>query len=396
VSVDPRVAFRLRRAWNALSADQRARLEPHIQIAHQGLVGFIEAGKAPKTERTMRRELLFVQTVLSADEPALVRIGALAATQVIDPERVSVDSEGNIWGFGKYQLLDPGWLEAAVVLLENLAFGDHFPFGKQVPVPITIPNTVRIVLAGDFGTGDYGGTIPAPGTKIRKFIPSLRPHITVHLGDVYYAGTEGSEQANLVSLWPAGSLGSFTLNSNHEMYPGGNPYFREALASDLFASQNKRSFFLLENDYWTIVGLDSAYHSDPLDLYMNGTLDTEMQVPFLQEFGNQSKNLLILTHHNGLNEDGRGTTGLWDSVIGSVSNPDFPTYWYWGHVHVGCVYTRDAGNGAMCRCIGHSALPCGRASVLDDNSSVLWHEERPASDPDDMARVLNGFACFVT
>ena len=33
------------------------------------------------------------------------------------------------------------------------------------------------------------------------------------------------EQHLLVKLWPPGSLGSFTLNSNHEMYSGAKPYF---------------------------------------------------------------------------------------------------------------------------------------------------------------------------
>jgi len=48
----------------------------------------------------------------------------------------------------------------------------------------------------------------------------------VHLGDVYYAGTElapppGEEMQHFLQMWPAMPPGrSFTLNSNREMYGG--------------------------------------------------------------------------------------------------------------------------------------------------------------------------------
>ena len=34
---------------------------------------------------------------------------------------VTVDGGGEIWGTGKYEALDPGWLEAFVLWLENLS-----------------------------------------------------------------------------------------------------------------------------------------------------------------------------------------------------------------------------------------------------------------------------------
>jgi hypothetical protein len=43
------------------------------------------------------------------------------------------------------------------------------------------------------------------------FIPTLNPQITIHLGDVYYAGTSGEETRNLLNVWPQGSFGSFAL-----------------------------------------------------------------------------------------------------------------------------------------------------------------------------------------
>jgi hypothetical protein len=251
---------------------------------------------------------------------------------------------------------------------------------------------VKIALLGDFGTGDWGSpTNPAASTKIRKLVAELRPEITIHLGDVYYSGRVSAEQGNLVGIWPAGSLGSVALNSNHEMYPGGVPYFSEAFAADAFKMQQQNSFFALENDHWMIVALDSAYHADPYSLYMDGNID-ELQLHFLRQCAESGKKLLIITHHNGLSEDGVQQTQLWIQVGAALPQGVIPAFWYWGHVHAGVVYQPEAGTGVACRCIGHSALPWGLATELANNRRIAWFESRSANDPEDPVRVLNGFA----
>ncbi len=219
--IDPKLAIRLKRAWNGLTDEQRARIKPLVDTTHAKLENILLTGATPSP--IQRRELVYFKAALEDREDIYVKSAIMASKQSATfGGAVSTDPSGNIIGFGKYQLLDPGWLEAAVVWLENLAFGDTFPFGITLPMRRTIPNKVKISLAGDFGTGDWGSTgNPAASTKIRKVIAGLAADISIHLGDVYYAGTDGSEQANLISLWPAGSLGSLTMNSNHEMYPVG-------------------------------------------------------------------------------------------------------------------------------------------------------------------------------
>jgi hypothetical protein len=162
----------------------------------------------------------------------------------------------------------------------------------------------------------------------------LQPHLTIHLEDVYYAGTGDQEKHLLVDLWPKGSLGALTLNSNHEMYSGAKPYFEEALGSSLFGIQQGRSFFALENDDWVIVGLDSAYYSDAEGLYMDGALfqdgGPQLQLDFLKQQAAKSKKTIVLTHHNGLTEDGSTTTNLWSQVMSASPDGTAPAYWYWG------------------------------------------------------------------
>ena len=294
--------------------------------------------------------------------------------------------------FGKYEQLDPGWAEAFAVFLESFITGKH-PFMAD-PITVPMPDPVRIGLAGDWGTGNWRTSPnPAPSTDVANHMGLLRTGVTIHLGDVYYAGTSDQEKHQLVKLWPQGVTASLALNSNHEMYSGAKPYF-DAIAAPPFGKQNGCSFFALENNNWVIVGLDSAYFSPEDGLYMDGSLSPaggSTQVQFLQQQVAKGKKVIVLTHHNGLSEDGSSTTNLWSQVMSGFANNSGPAYWYWGHKHMAVVY-KAQGNGTLCRCCGHGGLPWGRASELAGKPNVEWFEQRSANDPDNPKRVLDGFA----
>ena len=391
ISIDPVISSRLQKAWAALSPDQRRRIAPLLVKAHQQAVQFSQTKVAPQADPTVKHQLLLAQSAITNDQEGV--LGNLEAGVVVD-----VGPGGEIWGTGKYQNLDPGWTEAAAVWLENLVLGKR-PFADSTPQTISVPNSVQIAMAGDWGTGDWRTAAnPAPSTDVRKHIAFLQPHLTIHLGDVYYAGTNDQEKHLLVDLWPKGSLGALTLNSNHEMYSGAKPYFQVALAANLFADQQQRSFFALENDNWVIVGLDSAYYSNAEGLYLDGALYAEggpqLQVDFLRSQAAKGKKVIVLTHHNGLTEDGSKPTALWSQVMSAFPEGGAPAYWYWGHVHAAVVYQPQTHGptNVLCRCCGHGALPWGHALELANNPNVVWYENRLAKDPDIPQRVLNGFA----
>ncbi len=391
ISIDPVISSRLKQAWDALSPDQRNRIAPLLVKAHQQAVTFSQTRVAPQTDPAVKHQLLLAHSAMTGDQEGV--LASLEAGVVVD-----VGPGGEIWGTGKYQNLDPGWTEASAFWLEHLLLGKH-PFGDTAPQTIPIPNSVQIAMAGDWGTGDWRTAAnPAPSTDVRKHMAFLQPHLTIHLGDVYYAGTADQEKHLLVDLWPKGSLGALTLNSNHEMYSGAKPYFEEALGSSLFAIQQQRSFFALENDNWVVVGLDSAYYSDVEGLYLDGALYPEggpqLQLDFLRSQAAKGKKVIVLTHHNGQTQDGSKTTNLWSQVMSAFPPGTAPAYWYWGHAHAGVVYQPQPQGpvNVLCRCCGHSALPWGKASELANNPNVLWYENRPAKDPDIPQRVFNGFA----
>jgi 3',5'-cyclic AMP phosphodiesterase CpdA len=261
---------------------------------------------------------------------------------------------------------------------------------------------LKIALTGDWGTGIWNdhGQPQCPSQAVLQQIQAASPDVVIHLGDVYYAGTQGfpyEEENNLVNLWPNFKY-SFTLNSNHEMYDGGNGYFKVALPSKKFA--NNKSYFSIEFEDWLILGLDSAYY-DPSLLYMDGALVDSNQIGFIKSFDLTGKKVMVLTHHNAITTDGQRKMGLWDNVVNALGRA--PDYWYWGHIHNGIVYSPSsvAGSKTKVRCLGHGALPFGNGYALHDRSGnpipqVLYYSHEPLPNPNHISqldnRVLNGYA----
>ncbi|MGA7784184.1 MAG: hypothetical protein WB997_06025 [Candidatus Acidiferrales bacterium] len=384
INIDPVISSRIKAAWAKLTPAQQAELRPLILDAHQQAVTVSRTNKAPRV-KAAPHHLMLAQSVLAngLDDVA----NNLDAGVVVD-----VDSDGVIWGTGKYEQLDPGWLEAFAVFLENIFIGKHRFI--TTPVVAVMPDSIKIGLAGDWGTGDWRvGSNPAPSTRVGSRLGSLGLDITIHLGDVYYAGTSDQELHELTNIWPRGATPSLALNSNHEMYSAANPYFN-AIAGAPFGMQNGCSYFALENKNWVIVGLDSAYFSRELGLYMDGSIGPAggPQLTFLQVQIAKGKKVIILTHHNGLLEDGLSATKLWAEVMSGFASGAGPALWYWGHVHAGAVYKPFGPSNVPARCCGHGGLPWGQASSLAASMNVAWHENRLADDPDIPQRVFNGFA----
>jgi hypothetical protein len=388
INLDPVLTSRLRTAWASLPPDLQRRITPLIMKAHQQAVTATQAGVPPTTDTGLGHPLTFAFTALSHDLDGVA--DKLEAGAII-----GADSGGEIWGSGKYQYLDPGWLEAAAEWLEHMLTG-KYAF-STTPVTLQIPNDIQIGLAGDWGTGDWRTPAnPAPSTDVRNHMAFLQPHLTIHLGDTYYAGTESEVQHLLTNVWPRGPIGALALNSPHQMYSGAGPYFN-AINKPPFEIQKGCSYFALENDNWVIAGLDSAYHSDPEQLYQDGVLfpreGPQPQMDFLKAQVAKGKKMIILTHHNGLAQDGLTQTDLWGQVMSAFPDNAGPNYWYWAHVHCGAVY-QDQKNGeanVSCRCCGHGGLPCAAAPEMAKKANVFWYEDRPAHDPDIALRVLNGF-----
>ena len=336
-----------------------------------------------------------------------------------------IASDGTIVGDSKYEDLDDHWLYAFADYFLNILYPSGVaPFVPSGGKPCNAPigkgkDSIKIAVIGDWGTGTYdagGGYDPA--SLVMQTVENLAPDYVIHLGDVYYAGTDlrlppGEEIANFVKLWPAKFNGrSFTLNSNHEMYGGAQGYFVKALnreqpAASPFSMQNGYSYFALEFGAWVLIGLDAAYHDTSL-LYMQGGIGTEAsvadphQLTFLKQIAKQyqGKKIIAFSHQTAMSTD--GTTieekgKLQYPLLSQLQQTGItPDYWYWGHIHLGLVYgknsavTKATGGKTRARCVGHSAIPFGAPWGLSVGNGVI---DYIAQTPLQNSRlVLNGLA----
>jgi hypothetical protein len=289
-------------------------------------------------------------------------------------------------GFHQYEDFDPGWI---ATLWNRLTRGKvPFPVAKQVTdVVYEMPDATSIAIAGDWGTGNDSSK------RIANEIAKLKPDFTIHLGDVYYSGTESEERKRLVELWPAGQKGAFALNSNHEMYSGGHGYFGIALAHSTFRLQHGYSYFALTNKTWLVIGLDSAYGGS--GMYANGTLN-DAQILWLRALmksevassNGASKNVIVLTHHQGVELDG-SQKDLFSQVASALG--EGPHRWYWGHVHGVAAFKPISITGAQLRArlVGHGGVPYAPDPLTP---AIDWTETELAGDQQIPQRARNGFA----
>lgn len=369
---------RLDLAWKKL----RSQLEPAelqaivqlLQRAHDQAQYALIHGDLPPGQAPVPWELAHGLSVLHLGN-------ASPLPQTVAELQTQVMKDGTLLGCRQWELLDLRWSEALLNWIENLR--KHAPFGST-PALIEMADNVLLDMAGDWGTGYFQPNSAAQ--RVAGLIQQDLPDFTVHLGDVYYAGTGTEEGADLVD-WPQGSLASFSLNSNHEMYSGAHGYFAEIAA--LFPKQQGTSYFALFNSHWLIVGLDSAYAADEMNLYMDGNLNAPQQqwLKDLMASKGQGRRIMVLSHHQGLDISGQQQTVLYKQVVAALGR--VPDYWYWGHLHNGICYAPK--DGMYGRCIGHGAIPYGVTSELKGNPQVLWSETLSADDPNYPLRVRNGY-----
>ncbi|WP_248746619.1 metallophosphoesterase [Pseudomonas sp. MWU12-2037] len=366
---------RLELSWKKLTSDiepeEFQAIQALLQRGHDQAQYVLDHGDLPTDEPAVPWELSHGLSILHmGNAKALPTSESQLQTRVL--------KDGTLLGCRKWELLDLLWSEALIKWIENLR--RHAPFATT-PMVMMIDNDVTLAIAGDWGTGPFESH--APAVNVANQMQLAQADFTIHLGDVYYAGT-GSEEDVDMAGWPMGKHGAFTLNSNHEMYSGAHGYFAEL--NSRFPVQQGTSYFALYNDDWLIVGLDSAYASAPLGLYMDGTLN-QQQIDWMKSLP-KGKKLLVLSHHQGFDISGANKTTLYQPVCDALGR--VPDYWYWGHLHNGIVYAEQGGLRA--RCAGHGAIPYGVTSELDGNERVLFSEVQNAMDDEYPERVLNGYA----
>lgn len=278
--------------------------------------------------------------------------------------------------------------------------------------PLAAGEEVRVSMCGDWGTGTR------EAFEVAERMMESDPHYTIHLGDIYYVGgtEEVSENCLGVSdektgapglVWPIGSTGSFALNANHEMYANGDAYF------DLFLpklgvrpqpgappSGQAASYFCLQNEWWSVIGLDTGYNSVGWAIieYIfrpNARLEKAL-LEWLKESVQPKTNgraLVLLSHHQYYSAFESQYPKAADQLADMI---DRPVLWFWGHEHRMAAYGAhrvDGGITAFGRCLGHGGMPVDiRDPIVHPEFPPALYDDRRYPDLFSEPVGYNGFA----
>lgn len=284
--------------------------------------------------------------------------------------------ETNAISDAEFDPTDPKWLSVAWEKIKTFFRGKHTFVKHSSPNDFveTLQDNARIALVADWGTGtDHA-------ERVMHQIAAVHPSHVIHLGDVYYSGTKREIETRFLrpirEFGPSAPCIYRALNSNHEMYSGGEGYFELTLPTFGQAA----SYFNLRGTNWQVIGLDSGHEDhglrEPQEDWLRAQLD-----------GATGRRTVLLSHHQPFSAFDERPEG---KKLGKKIAPFLPQIfgWIFGHEHRCIVYGPHLGIHA--RCIGHGAIPYRVPFGSPAGPPVVFADQRP--DPHDGSIGIHGFA----
>jgi hypothetical protein len=240
------------------------------------------------------------------------------------------------------------------------------------PKVIPIKSNARVGLIGDWGTG------AAPAKRVLAQLGAQKPDVLVHLGDIYYSGTEDECRVNFEAVVngvldrTAKDIAVYTLAGNHDMYCGGIGFYAMLKRLNKPPMTQPASFFCLraEDNSWQLLAMDTGKHDfSPVavthaETFVDGE-ELEWHEARVREFSGKT---ILLSHHqlfSAFSTIGKaqpnGRSLAYNPRLKSVfdrlqaTGKKIPA-WFWGHEHNLCLYKPYLGL-EYGRCLGHSAIP---------------------------------------
>jgi hypothetical protein len=262
----------------------------------------------------------------------------------------------------KFGDCDPRFGEAVKQYAEFLLRRGEVPYRRwqqlsDFVIEGKLPANATIGLIADWATGQ------AEALEVLRQVKRQNPHVVIHLGDIYYAGTASEVDNYFYRPWQdilrpeASNMTSLVLPGNHDLYAGGQPFY------DLLDKVHQpASYFCLRNTDWQLIGLDTA-----LNDRLSGPPTTlePSEVEWLHDKIENSGNrrTVLLSHHQlfSTNEEFGDDKKSYNPLLhgqlaGILSKVDL---WLWGHEHDLVIFGEYMGLKRG-RCIGGSAFPVGK------------------------------------
>lgn len=305
--------------------------------------------------------------------------------------------------------LDGFWSKLGGLFVKRRAFN------SQPAQTVTSTKPLRLFVFGDWGTG-----LPLADMVTRAVRAQLdasdgkRQQHVIHLGDVYYVGNADEYKTRMLKLWPVkvtekSTIGSWSLNGNHDMYSGGHGFFDTLLTESRFlawhrdAAGKPSSFFLIEDPDWQIFGLDTSWQLPSLGEAVfgaptlgdyggqNGVLTPE-QVAWMKKVRKPAKGCVLLTHHQASSSRTNESQHA-DEAIAALQKAGLYAQldaWIWGHEHRGVVFKPKSARvdkrlkaaPELCACMGHAGVPvpAKNFAAAERKPDVAWEEDRLGAD----------------
>jgi hypothetical protein len=281
---------------------------------------------------------------------------AAAGGQVpVTDRELTINAVGSAAGklLDKFSVTDIGWSSTIVASGLRLFRGKH-AFKPTPATPFTIANNARVILIGDWASGTPRARKvgEAMRAELLKNGPGPGNQHVIHLGDTYYSGYTWEYKKRFLPFWPVqpseeNRFTSWSLNGNHDMYSGGYGYFDFLLQDPRFKRQEQSSFFSLQNDYWKILGLDTAYEDFSLQDPQAQWVQDELR-------GTKQKGML-LSHHQPFSSFESGGEKLLGKIQPALDQK-LVRAWFWGHEHR-CALYKPLHNIAYPRLLGDGGVP---------------------------------------
>jgi hypothetical protein len=306
---------------------------------------------------------------------------AAVTDRKLDIGDLQFDSDRRL--FGPFEITDVRWVASVGLAKALQMWRDRHPFNPEPAAPVQLAERARLVLVGDWGSGLPRAQQIAQHMRVAidDGIADGRQVHAIHLGDVYYSGFAREYKNRFLRYWPvheheAGTVYSWSLNGNHDMYSGGHGYFKTLLADPRFACQQQSSWFSIENQHWRIAGIDTAWDEQGIHDPRTERGLADPQAAKLQEWARaDDRPFMLLSHHQLFSGYEKPGPSLRKKLAPLLDDGRIRA-WFWGHEHR-CVVHQPYEGVEYGRCLGHGGVPVYAVGTAEtDEPRIDWVEQR--------------------